>query len=64
MSTEQNPTIDQKLDKLMEAILLQQQLLQQVLLSYDKLLQKLIVVQKPQPLLSTPNKEIITWLKD
>lgn len=58
MSSETEPSIDQKLDKLMEAILLQQQLLQQVLISYDKLLQKLIVVAKSQPLL-TPNKEIL-----
>lgn len=60
MSTD-DLTVEEKLDKIMEAIHLQMNLLQQVLLSHDKLLKQLIVVQKvPSKNLITPNKEIIT----
>jgi hypothetical protein len=38
---DKEPTIDQKLDMLMEAILTQQNLLKQVILSFDKILQQL-----------------------
>lgn len=51
MDKEEELNIHQKLDMLMETILLQQNLLKQVLLSFDKILQQL--ASKPKSKLIT-----------
>jgi hypothetical protein len=48
---DKEPTVDQKLDMLMEAIMIQQNLLKQVLLSFDKILSQL--ADKPKSKLIT-----------